>query len=431
MDELSWLFGLQRFGVRPGLERVGRLLSALGDPQAGLRVALVGGTNGKGSTACALAAALTASGRRAALFTSPHLSHVMERFRLDGRPLPREGLEAVLAELRPAVERWDATFFEALVAAAALLFARAGAEDAVFEVGLGGRFDATNALDPALSIVTGVALDHTEVLGGTVAEIARDKADIFRAGRPALTGAEGEALRELRAAAAGLGAPLAVLGEGIRAEATQLGWRGQRLHLATPWGRLTAHSPLVGAHQARNLALGAAAALALGAPPAAVRSGLARARWPGRLERFETGDRAVVFDGAHNPEAARALAAALWALGERPVLVVGVSGDKDLAGIAAELAPAVGHVIATTAERSARARPAREVAAAFAEAGTAGPERGGWGVEVVERPADALRAGLEAAPPGGTVLVAGSLYLVGELRPALTGEEREPFERWQ
>src|SRR5690606_1165154 len=177
---LDWLFGLQRFGMRPGLERVRALLAETGLPAPGTRVVLVAATNGKGTVTRLVASALTAAGRRTGSFFSPHLGRVGGRARVDGVGAAEEETEAAVAAVRPAAERLGCRFFEVVAAAALHRFRAAGAGWAVMEVGLGGRFDATNALEPVLSVVTGVSLDHQAVLGGTVAEIAREKAGVLR-----------------------------------------------------------------------------------------------------------------------------------------------------------------------------------------------------------------------------------------------------------
>ena len=419
-EHLDWLYRRQRLGVTLGLERTRALLAAAGDPQAGFAAVLVGGTNGKGSTARVLSECLREQGS-VALYTSPHLSRIGERFVVDGRELSREEVGEAVGRLRVEAERLEASFFEVLTASACLLFAQAGVRWAVMEVGLGGRFDATNALEPELSLITGIALDHTELLGASVEEIAREKAGILRPNRLALTGASGGALDTLRASARELGSPLWVLGEDIEASGEQLGWQGQRVRVACPAGRIEAISPLVGAHQMANLALAAAAALELGVGPKGVEEAVARTTWPGRLERVGWRGRKLVFDGAHNAQAAEALAATLARLERDPItLVVGMGRDKDLESFAAALGPLADRVFATRARLSPRARDADIVAQAFGPSAVA-----------IADPVAALEAALAATPEGGTVVVAGSLYLVGELRPYVLGEVLEVQERWQ
>jgi dihydrofolate synthase/folylpolyglutamate synthase len=423
--QLEWLFSRQCFGMRPGLERIRALLAELGEPQLSFESVLVGGTNGKGSTAATLTASLEAAGRRVALFTSPHLTHFSERFVVDGGRLPGASIRAALETLKPAAEALDATFFEVVTALACLLFKEAGTDIAVMEVGLGGRFDATNALEPLLSIITGISLDHTEVLGDTLEQIAFEKAGIMRPGKLCLTGAEGEALITLRREAECSGTVLWAIGGEIELESKTLGWQGITCTVHSPCGTLRARSPLLGRHQARNVALAAVAAQHLGASAEAVRQGTARTRWPGRLEPTRYRGRTFLLDGAHNPAAAKVLAGALADLsvkgGEKELpLIFGISKDKDAAGVIAALREVVGEVILTKAKLSPRARDPLELQAFWSQS-----------TFVTQKPEEALELAIARTQPGQHILVAGSLYLIGEMRPLLLGEVAEGLERWQ
>jgi len=429
------LFAMQRFGVVPGLERTRALLARLGDPQGAFEAVLVAGTNGKGATVAHLSAMLRAEGRSVGRFVSPHLASPGERVAVDGRAMSDGAFEDAVAELLPHVEAVGATFFEALTALACVRFARAGVDVAVMEVGLGGRLDATNALEPVASAITSIALDHQAVLGTTLTAIAREKAGILRRSVPAWSSARGEAAEALRAAARELGAPLRFLGSDVRTRVRSHGWSGSTVHLGRE-GRteLVFATPLVGRHQAENAALAACVAGELGVSDRSVTAGAAATRWPGRLEvvaprgaAAEDGslpeDVRVVLDGAHNPAAATALAETLRDLGERPALVFGASRDKDVAGVLRALAPATSSLVLTRATLSPRALPPREAA----ELATA------LGLDVTGLHADP-RDAVRAAAHGGTsgsVLVAGSLYLIGEVRPWLMGEPLPGWERWQ
>ncbi len=385
---LRWLDALGPQTIRPGLSRTRALLASLGNPQGTFRTLLVAGTNGKGSTAAAAAAVLEATGLRVGLTTSPHLVRVNERVRLPaGRDVSDAALDSVLSlvaavsgdgPLRP-------TYFEALVVAACELFRRARVEIGVVEVGIGGRLDATNVLEPEVSVVTNVAADHLETLGPTLSDVAREKAGIFRPRRPALTAASGEALR--------------VLGE----EADRI---GAFLEIVSPSSAWDDVSPLAGAHQRGNLALGVAAAR-LFAPldEETVRRGIAAIRWPGRLQTVpRAGLRPLLVDGAHNPAGAAAVAAHLDAAGlaGRVDLVFGALGDKAVEEMFGPLASRARRVV-LVAPGSPRAI-AKEVLAAR-----------------LSRPdlprAASLREAL-ALLDGGTgdapILVAGSLVLAGE-----------------
>ncbi|MEF2278958.1 folylpolyglutamate synthase/dihydrofolate synthase family protein [Deinococcus sp. YIM 134068] len=413
-DALTWLFARQRFGVHPGLSRVRALLARLGDPQQNFRSVLVGGTNGKGSTAATLASILTAAGERTGLFTSPHLTHFSERFVVAGRELPPEVVLRALEEVRPHAEAEGASFFEIVTALGCLLFARAGVTTAVMEVGLGGRLDATNVLDPVLSIVTNVGLDHTEILGDTPQAIAGEKAGLLRAERPAVTGVGSDLLPVLEAQEADLWA----LGREVMLEAAPLGWDGWEVRVGLPGADLFFNTPLLGEHGARNAALAAAAAHRLGVGESAIRMGTAGVRWPGRLEVLPWRGGRVLLDGAHNPDGARALAAALRGLGVEGVPVVfGAAADKDLTGVAVALREVASEVILTRAVLSPRAADPAQLASFF----------GGLPTRLTSSPETAL----ELLAPGGLAVVCGSLYLIGEVRPLLLGEVGEGRERWQ
>lgn len=447
---VEYLQGLSRFGMRLGLERIRQLLQRLGHPEEGLPpVYHITGTNGKGSTACILEAVLRSAGYRTALFTSPHLVHYEERFVFDGRPVTGAELAAAVERARAAAGAMAAegeapTEFEVATAVFLLLVQMRQPDAVVLEVGLGGRYDATNAVPrPVVSVVTNVALDHTDRLGRTVEEIAYDKVGIARPGVPLVTGAlDPGALAVLRREAARVGAPLWEVrpdepgpqGPGPAAAARY------RLRSTGPDGsrwdyRCGAVTPagqgglpgtpvrwddlplaLLGPHQVANAAVAvtallAAAAAGRGLPVTreVVERGLAAARWPGRMERLAWRGREIWLDGAHNPAGMAALvrtAATLWP-GRQALLVIGMLDDKDVEAAAAAIAPAVARAVVTEPP-SPRAAPARRVAAAL--------EACGVPVTVEREPMAALDRALGEAAPGQPVLVAGSLYLVGAVR---------------
>jgi len=396
---LAWLEALGPQRIRPGLRRTRALLDALGSPDRSFRPVLVGGTNGKGSTAAALSAILSHAGVRTGLYTSPHLVRVTERIRLGDADVSEALLDDALALVAAASgpgERGP-TYFEALTVAALELFRRARVEVALIEVGIGGRLDATNVVEPDLSVLTNVGADHLEILGPSLADVAREKAGIFRGGLPALVGTEGTA-PDAKAV--------------LHAEAARL---GVRLLEVPPSDRWSGVFPLPGAHQRQNVALAVAAARAL-APldDAAIAAGLARTRWRGRLERVtRRGRRTLILDGAHNADGAEALGRWLDAegLSGRVDLLFGVLSDKDLPGIAGPLCARARRIV-LTAPPSPRAIPPDAL-----------KERlGAAAAETASSPEAAL-ARLEAQGPGAApVLVAGSLYLVGEVIRLLEGE---------
>lgn len=414
MQELDWLFARQRFGIHPGLARVRALLERLENPQGAFRTVLVGGTNGKGSTAATLAAILGASGERTGLFTSPHLTRFSERFVVGGQELSGDTVLEALRRVRPHAEVVEASFFEIVTALGTLLFAQEGVQTAVMEVGLGGRLDATNALDPVLSVVTNVGLDHTEILGGTREAIATEKAGILRPGRPAVTAVAPDLLPLLERQ----GADLWAVGREVEVSAISRGWDGWEVRVQTPEAELNFHTPLLGQHGATNAALGATAAYRLGVGEEAIRAGARQTVWPGRLEALPWRGGRVVLDGAHNPDGAAALVAALRELGVgRVPLVFGAAADKDVAGLAGLLSPLASRVIVTRAVLSPRSASPEALAAFFPD--------------VPVQQADSPAAALDLLPPGGLAVVCGSLYLIGEMRPRLLGQVGEARERWQ
>jgi dihydrofolate synthase/folylpolyglutamate synthase len=400
VDLLARLERARALGVELGLPRVRRALAALGDPQRRFAAVQLAGTNGKGSTAAMTEAILRAAGVRTGLYTSPHLARFTERIQVAGTEAAGDRLAAL--DARVAATGVPLTYFEIATALAFLYFAEADVELAVLETGLGGRLDAVTTCEPIATAVTSLAVDHTDYLGGTLREIAREKAGIIKAGVPHVIGAlPPEADDEMERAAVAAGAPLLRFGRDFGAPDVPLG--------------------LSGPHQARNAAIAVELAK-LARPgraspsPEAVREGLAGVRWPGRLERV-TPD--VLLDCAHNVEGARALAAALPMLAAgRPVaLLVSIVRDKDADGILGALAPAVGAIIATQSA-NARSLPAADLEALarrHVASAKASPD-----------PIVALNLARRFVGHDGLVVVAGSIFLVGELRAHLLGEPVDP-----
>ncbi len=412
-SSLEWLLTQQRF-MKPGLERIRALLERLNHPERAYKAVLVGGTNGKGSTTLALSEILRAAGYRVGRYISPHIVRFKERMVVGAAEIAEEELEALLGEIRPLAEETGASFFEIVTVAALLYFARASVDWAVLEVGLGGRFDATNAAEPELSIITSIGLDHTEILGSTLGQIAFEKAGILRPGRVAFTGAEGEGLQALKARAAQLGADLRVLGEDFALAQINPGAEGIDFSFQMG-GSHRLHTSLLGAHQARNLALAIAAARELKVSWEAVQQGIAALRHPGRLELLSSAYGELLLDGAHNLDGARALKQALNDhFPQRPAsLVLALSRDKDAEAMARVLQPAFQKVVLTR-YNSPRSVAPEELLPYFPGALTA------------HSPAEALPL---AEVSGGLTVVAGSLYLVGEVKRLLLGLPAE--ERWQ
>jgi dihydrofolate synthase/folylpolyglutamate synthase len=407
------------------------LLAALGSPQLRFPAVLVAGSNGKGSTAALLAAMAGAAGYRTGLYTSPHLETVEERLRIEGRAVGGERLGELLEEVVACAERrlgHSPTYFEAVTAAAFLWFAAERVDLAVVEVGLGGRLDATNVCEPVLSLITSISLEHRELLGDTLAAIAREKAGIMRAGRPALSWVENrEAAGALREVAAELGASLhaaegevTIAGTAAGGLGGANGWEGQTVTLVTPLARCKLRIGLLGRHQAHNLALAVRAAElleGLGFPALderAMAAGAAACRWPGRGEAVPLpGGRRVLLDAAHNAEGAAALGELLAEIGPRTGsldLIFGVLGDKDAGEMLDRLAPLARNLVFTTVP-TLRSRAAAELPALLRTA------RPGAPALVEPEPAVALDRAL--ALGADTLVACGSIFLVGELRRLL------------
>jgi dihydrofolate synthase / folylpolyglutamate synthase len=424
-EQIDWLFAQQERGMHPGLERVQRLLDRLGNPERSFKAVQVGGTNGKGSVTRLIssmmieAAKLEPSWGRIGEYTSPHLHRFNERVQVDGLEIPDVDLERLIHHLRDVHTEIPATFFELVTALACVHFRERGVRWAVFEVGLGGRLDATTAVPAELSVITNIGMDHMDYLGDTLEQIAFEKAGILRASVPAVTGASGVAHEVIRSRARALNVSLWVLGDEIQLEYTNLGLDGLELVVETPLGRVEGRTQLRGDHQASNAALAIAAAQRLGLPPQAILSGLENAQWPGRLDLVPGAPQALV-DAAHNPDGARALARFVSSLEIEPVtLIVAGLGDKDLSGIAAELRPIAQNVIATRPRFAPRAALLDQIAAFYP------------GARVAQTVPDALEIAKEITPRDGLIVVAGTIALAAEALEHLRNLESEGRDRLQ
>ena len=422
---LDRLFALETFGIKLGLENIRRLCDALDHPERTFLSLHVAGTNGKGSVTAMVHAALVAAGRRAARYTSPHLVDLRERFVVGSGPVDDGLLEQVATDVLDCADRLQRdgalpappTFFEATTAIAFEIFRRAHVEVAVIEVGLGGRFDATNVLEPPVGAITSIALDHEQHLGHTVEQIAFEKAGIIKPGMTVVCGAlPGVAIDVVRRVADERGARLVEATTSARVQSEMQGGRA-RLTIETRDARYgPALLALRGEHQVGNAViaagmLDAARGCGLNIPAAAVTRGFESVDWPARLElvQLASGSR-VLLDAAHNPEGARALARYLAAWHpERPALVIGVMRDKDADAILRELLPVTSSVVATAAD-TPRAMPANELGARVKAVDAA------RSVVVCADVAAAVDAALATS---GTVCVAGSILLAGAVRERL------------
>ena len=414
-DSVRFLYALgnEHKTIKFGLARVQRLLAELDHPERACRFVHVAGTNGKGSVCAMIERALRATGRRTGLYVSPHLVEPTERVQVDGEPVSAAEFAHAFDVVHESAERLIAageidmhpTYFETITAMAFLLFRERKADIVVLERGMGGRLDATNVVDPELSVITPIDLDHERFLGDTIPLIAYEKAGILKPGRAAVFSAQHpEALEVLEARARQVDAPVV--------DATR--WYARNVAMHAFGNRFTAvhddeeiavQSALIGEHQIGNALTAIAALRTLGVSRAAIERGLAATRWPGRLELVHRAPD-VFFDGAHNPAGAAALAAYIrrFHAQRRVWMVFGAMHDKNLAAIAPVLFPLAQELIFTTVaqSRAYRAEQLRELT-------------GEIRARIVDDPAEAL-ALARRAPPEDAIFVTGSLYLVGALR---------------
>ncbi len=408
-------------GVKFGLDNVRAVLAALGDPQSTYPSILIGGTNGKGSVCAMLSEILTLHGLRVGLYTSPHLVRVEERVRVGGQPIPGPSFCRLLTVFKQTVDALirdgrlaaPPTYFETLTCLALLYFREKRVEAAVLEVGMGGRLDATNVVERLAAVITTVSRDHQEFLGRTLGRIAMEKAGIIKPGVPVICGLTGGVAREaIKRRASQVKAPFVEVFEGPRALASEKTATGFRFRFR--WrGKVFRYTPsLRGEHQGRNAAVAVVTALSLDAPWATpskrtILRGISRASWPGRLEMVGRRPRTIL-DGAHNEEGARAVAAYAADFLPRPrTLVFAAMKDKDIPKLTRILFPLARTVILTGLPMARAAAPEDVLCL--------GPRRRGR-VLIEPDPKKALEKAREVTPPGGSILVTGSLFLVGEVK---------------
>ncbi|MGO9008717.1 MAG: bifunctional folylpolyglutamate synthase/dihydrofolate synthase [Bryobacteraceae bacterium] len=416
-DSVHFLYALgnEIKTAKLGLERIRAVLGALGNPQDRLSIVHVAGTNGKGSTCAMIESGFRAAGLRTGLYTSPHLAEPTERIRIDGRPVSAERFAAAFDRVHATVEQLLAheaidlhtTYFETVTAMAFVIFAEEGLERVVLEVGLGGRLDATNVVQPSLAVITPIDFDHESFLGRSIESIASEKAGILKPGVPAIFARQRpEAARVLDGRAAELGVPVTrVVNSPL--QHLSLEARGSRFEISGD-PPLAIRCPLAGEHQAENAVTAALALLACGIDRRSIEAGIAAAVWPGRLEHVRERP-TMILDGAHNPAAARALAAYIARFyAHSPLrLIFGIMRDKAAAEIAGILFPLAWQVI-VTAPRQSRALAPESLRA------------------VADHPNLQVAATLEAAlrlignaSPDDVIFVTGSLFLVAEARALL------------
>jgi len=426
-DALSYLYSFTDYEKRGfaayapefyDLDRVRHLLALLGEPHRAFRAVHIAGTKGKGSTAAMIESVLRAAGYRTALYTSPHLHSFRERIQVAGDLIPEADVIRLVDETRPLVSQVeDVTTFEIITCLAFAWFAEQGAEWAVVEVGLGGRLDATNVLDPEVTVITPISYDHVAILGDTLTQIATEKAGIIKPGVPLVCAPQpDEALATIRDVSEQRGAPLTLVGRDWTWGPGATDLDGQAFTVRSGgWEELALNLPLLGEHQLVNAttAIAAIALLVQGGlrvPASALREGFQAVRWPGRFEVLGR-DPLVVADGAHNGDSARKLVAAVQAMGGFRDLIVVLGGSTDhlTPDLMGALLSGASQAIATQASHPRSATPAW-IQAQAAELG--------YSMEVSETVAQALDMALAEAAPQDLICCTGSLFVAGDARLA-------------
>lgn len=412
-DSLDYLFGLQKHGIKFGLNSTTNILERLENPHRRLRCIHIAGTNGKGSTAAMVASMLQQHGLKVGLYTSPHLVRFTERFRVNGKEVPVERVLDIFQRIRAVLNgRQPPTFFEVVTAMAFLYFAEEQVDWAVIEVGMGGRLDATNVIRPEVCVITNIAMDHQEYLGNTLAAIAREKAGIIKDGIPLVTGAAQPVVKGiLKATCYQHDAPLYLYKSDFNIRRHSNGtfhYRGFRTELSN------LRVSLKGAHQVVNAAVALAALevleknRSLDFHPEAVRRGLLRVSWPARLEVLQEKP-LIVLDGAHNPQGAEILRDALKHAFSynRLHLVLGIMEDKDIRGILRRLLPLAESVIFTQPRyvRAAKAETLKRLARPYIQK-----------QYVIPDAAAAIEQARLLATPEDLICITGSLYFAGEVK---------------
>lgn len=411
---------ISRSAVVFDLARIECLLQRFGNPHRQVGSIHVAGTKGKGSTSAMIAGILTSAGYRTGLYTSPHLLSIRERIQVDGCLIEEDEFARTVDRLRPHMEATNAsaglgelTTFEILTALAFLHFCTQKVDYQVLETGLGGRLDATNVVVPEVAVLTSISLDHTEVLGNTITKIAAEKAGIIKEGATVVCAPQvPEADEVIEDACRRMHATLVKIGRDVDLKVLDCGPSGQRLALRTASSYYEVHIPLLGEFQAVNAACAVAAAETLAArdadiTPQAISEGLRQVRWPGRLQVLGQSPYLVV-DGAHNDDSTAKLMAALreYFSFDRLIVVIGISHEKNMAGIVREIARASSSVIVTKADHP-RAAKQENLIEQFARAGVQAVAAGNT--------REALRMALDLARPNDLICATGSLFIVAEI----------------
>ena len=432
-ETIAYLYSLQKYGIKFGLDNIRKLSAALGNPHKAFHTIHVAGTNGKGSTSAIIASILQAAGFRVGLFTSPHLISFTERIRTNSEQISEDVVVGLASEIKDIVSRYNdfqPTFFEVVTAIALLYFQREKVDVAVMEVGMGGRLDATNVIEPLVSVITNISFDHKDFLGATLEEIAGEKAGIIKKTVPVVSADQGpEASKVIMEASQAANSPLYTYGKDFSAFLKSADASGTCFDYVDGPVRLNdLFVPLAGEHQMKNSSVAIKAAGifldrrggkdSLSMVHDRIRSGLASTKWPGRLELIH-GNPSILIDGAHNPAAADALSETIKKVFlkkyKKIIMVLGIMSDKEIKGIMRPLLPLASEIIVTAPSYS-RASSPEELSGVAASLGF-------LNVSTAPTVKDALEMAISCSAlpnqDSSLVVVTGSFYTIGEAKEAL------------
>ena len=421
-ESLQWLYGFQKFGMNLGLERINYIAKKLGNPQQNYKIIHVGGTNGKGSTCKFIASILERSGHTVGVYTSPHLQHISERFVVGNRQITEDEVVSIVQKIKPVVNKMmdggnGPTFFEVVTALAFQYFCDKKVDFAVVEVGLGGRYDATNIVEPILTVITNVSLEHQHILGKTVKDIAFEKAGIIKTDVPIVTGATGNALTVINNVAKEKKAPVTI----IKKES----WKrtcndvnGQKFSINGALSDYVINTSMLGEYQGENIAVAIAAIEQLqmnGAyiPDTNIEEGIAHAANIGRMD-IVSNDPLILLDGAHNKAGMKFLAESLKKDfdHDKLIVVLGILSDKDITSMLSSIVPLADVLVATKSKNTRACDPAKLKEMIKKIDNTKE-------VIVKERIPDAIAYAKSLAKKNDLICVTGSLFTVGEARDYL------------
>lgn len=425
-DTVKYLYGLQKYGIKLGLSTINELMNLLGQPHKSFRSIHIAGTNGKGSTATALASILTENGFKVGLFTSPHLVSFTERIRINNQLIPESDVIDLASKIRNLIKvsTLNPTFFEFVTAMAFYYFSVNAVEWAVIETGMGGRLDATNVIKPDVAIITNISRDHSEFLGDSIKDITFEKAGIIKSDVPVITAAGTHQIKVIAKIAKSMGSAIHVYGRDFGGDLVHMNEKNLIFNYTGYENYRDITTSVTGKHQIRNISMAIRACEVLRIKGIAIadsslREGLRNMNLEGRFE-FVSDNPSIILDGAHNPEASKLLSATIRKLfsDRKIILIVGVMNDKDIKNILDPLIKVANYLILTKAEYDRAASPSKLmeiVSSALKDHSHSGPES----IIGTDSVSEAIRIAMTLYKKDSVIIVTGSFYTAGEAREVL------------